>query len=341
MLNVYVVYAYQDVLSQVDPIKSVNPDKIICWCVEEYDAATIVFKKLIRALMPWLIKNNKSIDIIYPGPDKKFNDNVFLHNSFGYYLNNQNMTLLKTQAMNFDDVHLNANKLYTLYCNRGSSERLTIIDTMVRENLLEHGIVTFRGGYYLSPEERPWKYHDGSPLTDEEDVTAGLFTETYDPCDFPKSFLNGFMDVVCESRVKSNEFFTTEKTAKSIIALKPFLVLSSQHYHNHLMQEYGIEPYTEIFDYSFDSCADINERIEGIVANVKSLLNKDKNTIHELIFDKLVYNKKKFTEYGDNYDKMVPKALEFATTTQFKLHGADFVMEAWLHHLTSKGWIKQ
>ena len=341
MLNVYVVSAYHDIMSHVNPIKSVNPDKIICWCVEEYDAETIIFKQFIQTMTLWLKENSKSIDIIYPGPDKKINDNVFLHNSFGYYLNNQNMTLLKTHAMNFDEVHLNASKLYTLYCNRGSSERLTIIDTMARENLLEHGVVTFRGGYYLNPEERPWQYHDGSPLVDEDDVTTGLFVNKYDPCAFPKSFLNGFMDVVCESRVKNNEFFMTEKTGKSIVALKPFLALSSQHYHKHLIQEYGIEPYTEIFDYSFDSCADINNRIEGIVENVKSLLNKDKNTIHELIFDKMVYNKRKFTEYGDNYNKMVPKALEFATTTSLKMHGDIIVIEPWLRHLKNKEWINQ
>ena len=334
MLNVYVISVYHDIMSHVEPIKRIKPDRIIGWSDAEYDA-DFIFKNFIDELTPWLKENNKTLDIISAGPNIKINDNVYCRSSFGYYLINKYMTVLKHSRMNFDDVHTKANKLYTLYCNRGSYARQTIIDTFAREKLIDQGVVTFRGNYYT---ELPWKYHDGSPLIDEEDFVYGVPNTMLDPTQFPKSFFTGFVDVVCESREEPKEFFMTEKTAKSIVALKPFVALSCQHYHKHLQEEYGIEPYTEIFDYSFDSCVDINDRIEGIVHNVKSLADKDKNVIHDLVFDKMVRNKQRYNEYGSKYDKMVPETLKFAFESEFALHGDTFAMDAWLNLIKQNNW---
>ena len=62
MLNVYIVHVYTDKLAHVDNIKLVNPDKIICFANEEHEVDSI-FKDFVDQLYPWLVENNKTIDI--------------------------------------------------------------------------------------------------------------------------------------------------------------------------------------------------------------------------------------------------------------------------------------
>jgi hypothetical protein len=236
----------------------------------------------------------------------------------------------------FDSVHKEADKLYTLYTNRGSPERIRIIDTLARENMLGEGIVTFHGIHLNDPPN--WQYHDGSALNDEDNFTLSSMGEGC-PQYFPKSFFRGFVDVVCETRVDNGEFFTTEKTAKSIIALKPFLALSSQYYHRHLMDEYGILPYSEIFDYSFDKCSDISSRIEGIVQNLQRLKSMNKNDVHARLFDKMVHNKNQFINYGKIRDNMVPKSLEFIFNEPYELLGDTWATDYWFDFIRKHGWL--
>lgn len=339
MLNVYIVHVYSDRLAHVDNIKLVNPDKIICFANEEHEVDGI-FKDFIDQLYPWLVENNKTIDIIAPGFERRINDRVLVHRSYGYYLISRKLIDNNTNV-DFDNIHHRADKLYTMYCNRGSTERMKIVDTLAREKMLDQGIVTFRGVYFDPEFNTKWEYHDGSPLIDEEDYV--LLTNTkpeYEPAAFPRSFFRGFVDIVCESRVDDLEFFPTEKTAKSIVGLKPFLALSCQHYHKYLQEEYGTEPYTEIFDYSFDSYSDINDRIEAIVANVKRLSTMDKNTVHDLVFDKMVRNKHRFEQYIHDHEKMAPRVLQFVNDTPFMLHGDEFAMQSWIILGRQYGWVK-
>ena len=340
MLDVYVVHVYGDKMSHVDKIKRTMPDKIILFANEEYDVHGI-FKDFVDELYPWLIEHNKTVDILAPGFDRQINDRVFVHKSYGYQLMNRIYTVDRYSHMNFNNVHEQADKLYTLYCNRGSFERMKIIDTFAREKMIDQGIVTFKGVYYFENFNELWEYHDGSPLIDEEGYNSINNSRIeYEPNSFPRSFFRGLVDVVCESRVDDLEFFATEKTAKSLIAQKPFLALSCQHYHRYLQEEYGIELYTELFDYSFDSCKDVNDRIEGIVSNVKNIMNMDKNTLHSLVFDKLVHNKRVFENYIIDHNKMVPSVLQFVNEVPYTLHGDDYIMLQWLDYGKQHGYVK-
>lgn len=332
----YIVHVYSNHLSHVKKIIETNPDEIIIWSAEEYDACTI-FMDFMTAISSYLITNNKILTILYPGPNKKLNENMYLVKNYGYYLVSRSDVIERNSQVDFNNVHLEADKLYTLYCNRGSLERIKIIDTFARENMLNDGIVTFHGIHLNRPPV--WQYHDGSPLTDEDNFVLSS-QEHLTPNYFPKSYFRGLVDVVCESRVDENEFFLSEKTAKSIAALKPFLALSSQNYHRHLRYEYGILPYSEIFDYKFDRCPDINDRIEGIVENIKRLKSMDKQEVHDKLFDKLVHNKNQFIKYGTLREKMVPPALEFVFNEPYELLGDTHAVSGWLKLVRENGWLQ-
>ena len=180
MLNIYIVHVYSDRLAHAKNIKLVNPDKIICFANEEHEVDGI-FKTFIDELYPWLVENNKTIDIIAPGFERRINDRVLVHRSYGYYLISRQL-IDDNVNVDFDNIHHRADKLFTLYCNRGSTERMKIVDTLAREKMLDQGIVTFRGVYFDPDFNTKWEYHDGSPLIDEEDYV--LLTNTkpeYEP----------------------------------------------------------------------------------------------------------------------------------------------------------------
>ena len=329
---------YSDFSRHIEKIIEADPDVILLWSDVEYEVMTIFLKKFIEKLTEYLRSNNKVITILYPGPSDKGSDIIHYEKTYGFYLINYAMANSMTDYTNFDDAHLQADKLFTLYCNRGSYERINIIDAFARENMIPDGIVTYRGVSFNYRDDWSWQHHDGSLLSDEDDFIINT-KENWSPQHFPKSFFRGFVDVVCESRVDGFEYFFTEKTAKSIIAQKPFLALSSQYYHRYLRQEYGIHPYSEVFDYSFDSLPDINDRIEGIVENIKRLKSMDKDLVHTMLNDKLVHNKKQFFKYGTNRDKMVPASLEFVFNEPYELLGDIDATNSWFDLIRKNGWL--
>ena len=105
-------------------------------------------------------------------------------------------------------------------------------------------------------------------LVDEKDFELYAKPE-YDINHFPRSYFKGLIDIVTESRYLPGEHYLSEKTFKPLIGLKPFLVLSAQGYHTWLERK-GIKKYN-IFDYSFDNEPKLEDRVEGIIQNLKRL----------------------------------------------------------------------
>jgi hypothetical protein len=101
--------------------------------------------------------------------------------------------------------------------------------------------------------------------------------------------INSLINVITESAIHSIVF--SEKTWKSVLIEQPFIVLGSQ-YQNTKIKELGFELYDEIFDYSFDTKPNIDDRVEGIVYNLLRLKDLNYNDLYDLIEPKLKRNKK-------------------------------------------------
>jgi hypothetical protein len=341
---VYIMHVYSNTVTDrehsnfskyINDIKTLNPKHLIIWSDTEYDV-NFIFDKFFTQIDPWLKTNNKHITVVAPGFDRNITDNISVVGSYGYHIMGREV-LTTLMDVDVNNVHLQSDKLFTLYCNRGSKERVQIIDTVAREDLLSSGIVTFKSAYF-GKEMHDWKYYDGSRLYDEDDYDAT--NPNYAPNYFPKSFFRGMIDIVCESRVDDNEYFPTEKTMKSLAAQKPFLALSCQHYHQYLRDDYGIEMYDEIFDYSFDSKPDIADRIEGIIENIKRVKDMDKNHLHSLILPKLQSNKAKFVNYQHDFNKIFPKALRFLLDGDYEIIGDNIdSFGFWLQLVRKNKWL--
>ena len=252
-------------------------------------------------------------------PDQFLLNSYYLPNSVAPYFGNLN------------EKHFEV--LYTCYNNNVPLHRGLMVDSLFREDLLSEGIVTLH-----RPERYMWKYHDGSKLFDEPDYVIHSAPQ-YDPTQFPRSFYKGFFDIVGESH--SKYVHLTEKTLKSIVMFKPFLVNGCKGFHEYLFDFIGLKPYTELFDYSFDSCDSMGDRVEGIIDNVKRLSNltiPERHQLYKDILPKLVYNKSKLVEILYDKKKIVPKSLQcLMDGDTHHVYGYSYI----LLHMQQMGWIKE
>lgn len=94
-------------------------------------------------------------------------------------------------------------------------------------------------------------------------------------------------------------FFLTEKTVKPLILGNLFLVGGVVNFHKEL-KKLGFELYDEIFDYSFDTLTDYNERTKGIITNLEKIKDEDYNKLYQICEKKIKHNQKRCWElaYG-------------------------------------------
>jgi hypothetical protein len=278
--NLWTSYSLQDparntvIRDLVIQIKNLNPDSVITTCGSEvgiYD----IYDEFITRIRSWFETTGKKFIIFSPAMPEKFNKEylsfVEWYQFSGYDICNFEVTT--NFYLDNKPILTNPTKLFTCYNNRPDSYRTYTVDQLAKFNLLNEGIVTYRYLTELMSQIDPnWKlsddftYYTGTPrLVDEPDF---VLHQGYKPNDLPRSYLDGFIDIVTESRIFDGEFFLSEKVNKPLMAQKPFLVVSCPHYHQWLKDFYGIEPYTELFDYEFDDLKKMEDRVDGIIKNI-------------------------------------------------------------------------
>lgn len=352
MISIYLVEEkglLNDYSSTVDEIISINPDKIICLCMNEVDAQ-LIFRTFFDKIKPWLKNNNKIINLVVPHFNNIFiEEGIKAERTYGYILfhllNNYNIEgmspalVLPLQYMNF---HNKTDLLYTCYNRRNEVARAMLVDELARENLLQYGIVT-----YHQPVDATWKYHNGTKLMDEPDYEINTqYNPKYAPSNYPASMMRGFFDIVTESRFAPGEYFITEKTLKSIMLLRPFIAFSSTGYSTEYLAKYiGLELYDEMFDYEFDRCDSLEQRIDGIITNVTRLKNqipdlKTKHSIYKKLIPKLIRNRNKIVDIFFDKTKIVPDCLQvLMSDKKYTLSGC--INHPLLLHMRKMEWITE
>lgn len=300
----------------ISEIEQINPDKIFILCLEEYDYINI-FKEVFEHLQPYLEKTNKYANLIVPYIDPTpLPPNFTVEDCYGshhWHVGLIDGVSKEGQIFKFTS----DTKLFTSYNNNAKYHRSMLVDELAKHGLLHRGIVTLNNPMSSLPDGTPFvfKYHSGEKLKDEPDFLLNSKPE-YAAGSLPLNYLKGFIDIASESTFEKGQFFTTEKTAKPLATLKPFLVLGPPNYHKHLKDRYGIEYYDEMFDYDFDRHEDPIMRITGIVQNIdrlKTLTNIELMVLHKRISPKLISNRDNFVSVR-NKDDFFPKSLRFLMT---------------------------
>jgi len=240
-------------------VDRLNPtlDGIIAMSGTEMET-DVIFGELMKLCQPWCEANNKKIYVMspsqlhhckYPNEEYPHVEHVEWH---GYDMVNYNE--INKYIISKNTLFQNPSKLFVCYNRRRDTHRSELINQLDNHNLLEKGVVTYK--------------LNRSDLVDEEDFVLHAKPE-YGINQFPRNYFKGLIDIVTESRYLPGEHYLSEKTFKPIVGLKPFLVLSAQGYHTWLERK-GIKKYS-IFDYSFDNEPNLEDRVEGIIQNLKRL----------------------------------------------------------------------
>jgi hypothetical protein len=342
MINAYVIQRFPT--NPIDPnifdshindIKRINPNFIFVVSLGEINVKYI-FHFLFTNLSSWLIENNKKIHVLWAGPDIEILPNIQGVNTLGSAVGNMRCIEGCKAHQPYINLADHTEKLFTCYNNNPKYERKYLVDQLVHKNLLVEGIITYH--FPDSQMEYQWQYHDGTRLVDEPDYAINA-TPEFSAGFIPKNYTKGFVDIVCETDTQAGYFVPTEKTAKPLGMLKPFLVVSSVNYHQWLYDEYGLEKYDELFDYSFDSMPILEDRIHAIVQNLLNLKDKFRNveykkSVYEAILPKLYRNRERginFVEILKSKNKVIPECLKFITQQEYQLHG-DIVNNSYNRH---------
>ena len=183
-------------------------------------------------------------------------------------------------------------KLSVLFCSMNRiphGHRVTLVDLLAKHNLIESNDVTLvlpndRGGSALinDAEFKYWKEPTMLHFASEPDIQDVVNLRT-----LPVEYWRSLIDVVAETNDYS--YFYTEKTAKAIWCLKPFLIFGCANANTRLT-EWGFEIYDELFDYSFDSIVDREERYEASIVELKKLEGRNLQELYYTVKAKAIRN---------------------------------------------------
>lgn len=240
-----------------------------------------------------LIKNNIILIICFSG-DSKYNlyscfdryQNIKIFNTPLYFLNFLNYLdkdIISKVSENLQNIKNNQSfkKLFITLNNKPSPERCELLETLSKENLLEHGVYSWLKDGEVNFEFNHFDNNLKKLTSTPKDGRSFYWNDLL--------YENPLINVVTENLAPGG-FVITEKTCKPILIGQPFITLANKNFHKRL-SEFGFELYDEIFDYTFDSEDLLQNRISGIVKNLLSLKEKNLSELYNLISDKLEKNK--------------------------------------------------
>lgn len=229
------------------------------------------------------------------------------------YNHNHNLNISSVNILD-DSLNLDNRQINFLFCsynNIAKTHRIKFMNMLAKYDLFKNGYISWRDiiraaqdeiekipknvlhSYYFYPE----LYTDWDPkILILDQSLDDVFNQEI----LPPFHLNSFVEIVTES--DDNLFFISEKTSKPLLSKVLFLVIGSVNFHKNL-QKLGFKLYDEIFDYSFDSYADIEYRIAGVIKNLLKYQNYSSEEFLKLIKNvekKIIYNYNLAIDYAVN-----------------------------------------
>jgi hypothetical protein len=226
------------------------------------------------------------------------------------------------------DPHKSINTLYLNLNNHERAHRCKLIDLLCKFDLFNYGINTWN----VRDSPCIFKYFTPKRLTFENDREGKMAHQVYSE---ELLNVNNLIDVVGETapcflpdRVvgKHREYmFHTEKTYRSILFGKPFLVLGNKGQNNNL-QKYGVTLYGKIFDYHFDDTDSMDLRCLGIIDNLFTYKDRNLNEVRDDVVGIAQVNIDTLTSivYNDEYIPSKLKSLISEHREEYRILLRDF-----------------
>lgn len=236
-----------------------------------------------------------------------------------YFFNNIYRKLEKNYLQIWPDKEFE--HTFLSYNGHTKPHRTEFIDCLYRLNLLDKGIVSY---LQLGGLETNWKYYNGKIMEHDVELKS-TDGNNLNNCIINEAFLKSFLHIVTETCTETTVF--SEKTTKPLFLGLPFLVLGSQFFHRDL-ENLGFKLYTEIFDYSFDECNNLEDRITGLIKNIMFCI-KNKNNLnyyYKKIYPKILHNQTlaiKFATSWKYYPEIFKNHIEKISNAKYA-HDNDF-----------------
>lgn len=203
---------------------------------------------------------------------------MLMYESYNYYINEH----LKVDNFVID-------KAYTCLNNRVTYYRCMMIDALAKHDLIKDGYVSWHKAMDDNIYNDIFKYFDNKKMSLDDSHTDLKLHQTV----HEDKYFKGFFNIIAEGEVLLKDL--SEKTFYAILHRKPFLILGAPGIHS-VLTKLGFKLFDSVFDYSFDQCEDINNRIEGIIANIKHINGQDYNLLKSKVDAVLDYNYNRYIE---------------------------------------------
>jgi hypothetical protein len=260
---------------------------------------------------------------LYDLPTKVKNFDILFYPTyliFHTYVGIRNLLLLhiKFKDVRGLEIEKKFDYLYINYNNKPRLHRCMLVDELFRTKLNEFGRISWNQLTTIRPDNvsdllsidtyefKHWK-EEYINIDSYRDIQK-IHTDEFSPLLIQP---NALIELVSET--SKEVAFITEKTFRPILLEQPFICLGAPNQNLDLLK-YGFELYDEIFDYSFDSQPNIEDRINGIIENLNKIKDKDYYQLYKLLEPKIKRNKEKmfsllendpFNPYIDLYQKYI------------------------------------
>lgn len=189
--------------------------------------------------------------------------------------------------------------------NQPHVHRIAMMDMFAKYNLIDSNKISFRRTkdaiFYYWENSRPLF------LDQESGPEVTFFREN-----LPSCYNDCFMHVAGESDAQ-HLYTISGSTVLPLLFNKPFLNLGPQYFMKHL-ESFGFLRYDDIFDYSFDSISNMEERAEVLVSELKRIegLRNQWKDMYFKIYPKLIYNRNLALKYAFDISTFPPVFMQLS-----------------------------
>lgn len=171
--------------------------------------------------------------------------------------------------------------------------RKLFFDLMQENNMLDQNIINFFGVYksqFLDTVHDPQqKIINDQKLKASTDTTV-LLNGNFISQHISETIMeNSWISVIAETFPSNDCFFVTEKTAKPLMAGRPFIMLGGSNYLKQLRQ-LGFQTFSPVIDESYDVIPDLNTRVVAAFQSFKKLAAQDPVQITQKLMPILQHN---------------------------------------------------
>jgi hypothetical protein len=296
-----------------DNIRKLQPDIVILWLAFEFSIRDN-WHHLPALLNNWISRENIKTRVFLFAGDVFNSEHGLLGRHEHVYTNIFTMTqymnigsygnsIHKNQPIDaepFLDINLQAEKLFVTMNNQPKPHRVSLLDRIFELDWQDKCVYS---AVHFDKPETLRKMPVCKAFTPHSKRLTDSNPGVHDLCDVPPEYNQGLIDIVTETCVLPKAFFPTEKTIRPIMMLKPFIAVSCPHYHAMLSDKFGIELYTEMFDYEYvDNIDDLTKRTHAVLDQVLAFYEtfnsaEQRTQVLDSIAPKLLHNAKKLWEH--------------------------------------------